>query len=44
MIGLSQWTLGRYPLRRSDIDAATAASAIRTETASATRTDSEEPL
>jgi Na+/melibiose symporter-like transporter len=44
MIGLSLWSLGRYPLRRSDIDAATAASAIRTETASATRTDSEEPL
>jgi Na+/melibiose symporter-like transporter len=35
MIGLSLWTLGRYPLRRGDIDAATAASAIRTETAAA---------
>lgn len=34
MIGLSLWTLSRYPLRRSDIDAATAASAIRTEEAS----------
>jgi Na+/melibiose symporter-like transporter len=31
MIGLSLWSLGRYPLRRSDIDEATAASAIRTE-------------
>lgn len=31
MIGLSLWTLARYPLRRSDIDAETAASAIRTE-------------
>jgi Na+/melibiose symporter-like transporter len=35
MIGLSLWTLGRYPLRRGDIDAATAASAIRTADAAA---------
>jgi Na+/melibiose symporter-like transporter len=35
MIGLSLWALGRYPLRRGDIDAATAASAIRTEATAA---------
>jgi Na+/melibiose symporter-like transporter len=40
MIGLSLWSLGRYPLRRSDIDAATAASAIRTETAATAPADS----
>lgn len=33
MVGLSLWTLARYPLRRDDIDAETAASAIRTEQA-----------
>lgn len=31
LIGASLWVLGRYPLRRSDIDAATAVSAIRRE-------------
>ncbi len=34
MIGLSMWSLARYPLRRHDIDAETAASAIRRPDAS----------
>src|SRR5690606_7075472 len=42
MIGLSLWTLGRYPLRRGDLDAAPAASGIRTEATSAPRADTEE--
>jgi len=43
MIGLSLWSLGRYPLRRTDIDPVTAASAIRTSATGAT-TDTEETL